>query len=191
MSVSSPGMATQNSPRAQPRSFDRAIFVDRITRVLRARRRVATRTRQQRRDRLLIKTDCTGQRPGDQRFSSHEINSSRSSVNEASYASRRALIITSIGGSRLRNAGKTSFRNTSRSRLFTLLRSTALRRCLGTTAPTRGYGKREAESKTSRWSVLLLFPFVISARISRLLVMRRERGRRCFTSTTTWNRPSR
>src|SRR5687767_3360305 len=50
--------------------------------------------------------------------------------------------------------------------------------CFGTITPTRGYDRGEAESKTSRWAVLLLFPRCISARISVPAVIRRARGNR-------------
>lgn len=177
-------MASQYSSCAEPRALDCTVLLDRFPRVLRTGRRIPTCARQERRDPLLIETDHHDQCARDHFLSVHAISSSRSSENVASYASRLALISTSTPWSRLRSCGRMSLRSTSRSRRFSLLRCTTVRRCFGTITPIRGYTKREVESKTSRWTVLLLFPFVISARISLLLVMRRDPGRRCLTRTS-------
>jgi len=154
--VTSPWCAAQQSPRREPGTLDRTILPQGILRVHGTRRLIPAGIGQRRRNRFLINRDCSDQEPGRQRRSTHWINSSRNSGNDASYASRLARISTSKF--RLASRGSTSSRTTSRNLRFRRLRCTELCRYLGTMMPARACERGEVESKTSRWAVLLLFP---------------------------------
>jgi hypothetical protein len=77
-----------------------------------------------------------------------------SASNDAAYASRRALMTTSIGGV----DGRRRVRTSSRRRRFNRLRSTADLEYRGTTRPTRGWSRGEATARTSRCVVRTRFP---------------------------------
>jgi len=75
------------------------------------------------------------------------------------------------------SSGRTLVRTISRKRRLTRFRSTILRRCLGTTMPTRGYSDREVDARASRRSVCIRFPARLTASSSVSLVSRDRRGK--------------
>jgi hypothetical protein len=105
------------------------------------------------------------------------VSSSRSAANGTPYASRRARTSTSTTGPTA-SRGSSSARRISRRRRLRRFRSTTRCRCFGTMRPTRGCARGEAESKTSRWAVLLRFPRFKTDRMSSRRVSLRERGSR-------------
>lgn len=180
VTVPAPRVAAHDAPDREPPALQRAVLTQRILGVLRTSRSISTGRGQPRRQGTLIPVHQQYQEARDHFFSATASSSSRNCGKVAVYASLRARTSTSICTPYVRKRGNTSARRTSRSRRFSRFRSTELRLCLGTTRPTRGNAKGEVESKTSKWAVLLLFPFCNMARISRLLVMRRVRGKRCL-----------
>lgn len=183
------GMTPENTPDGKPGAFCRPVLPDGFKPVRRAGGIITTHRRLQRRKRPLIEPNSADQCLLEQSHSFTSRSSDRSCSNPTSYASGLARTRISRHPWPEGRADRSSTRAISFNRLLSkFLRTAAARirvfgspglfRGFGTTNPIRERTAGEAETKTSRLNVLLLFPRRKSARISSDRVTRASRGKR-------------
>src|SRR5438128_2276053 len=134
-------VAAEDPPYAQPASLERAVTLDRLICVVRARRRKATLREHQMRQRELVTADDGHGHPTRPTGRAHVIrvtepvNSARRTAKGAAYAARFARTMTSTAGS----CDNTPRRRISRRRRRKRLRATAVDWKRGTMIPVRGW----------------------------------------------------
>ena len=171
-------MTTQNPLEREPPPGKRSVSADGANRELGARGGEAAGGPSERRDGSLVKADGSDHPTSEHRSSVIDWSSSLSLRCPTPYASRRALTNTSSASPSSLSRGSTRVRPSSRRRRLTRFRSTMECPCLGTMMPQRLRAADEDKKKTSKLGVFFLDPSLRRDRMSRVLWIRPERGKR-------------